>query len=274
MLTAAPGQTVTITQSGIPTGRSVGLTVQKAVNDTIAIGRSTTTVVERPAGSGNYVGTFVAPVEPDVYLIVLDWNNGHPTPTTSVVEELQITSAADLVDTGLGEIADRLKVAIGSKSFTALLDDPSFGSAGISLAIETVKARVMQSPPSAANEATLPSAVLSYLAKLAGLELMGAIRSYWMEQPQSVASGNDPTETVNYPNRIEVLKALEADLLRQAYAEQALAISLITDPVLSPMTGPAIDETDDMHHITRDPRCFPRESTFPYREGDLIGRRW
>lgn len=274
MLTAAPGQTVTVTQSGIPTGRSVGITVQKAANDTIAIGRSTTTVVERPAGSGNYVGTFVAPVEPDLYLIILDWNSGHPTPTTSIVEELQITSAADLVDTGLGEIADRLKVAIGSQSFMALLNDPTFGSAGISLAIETVKARVMQSPPSTANEATLPSVVLSYLAKLSGLELMSAIRGYWASQPQSVASGNDPTETVNFPNRLEVLRALEADLLRQVYDEQGLAISLLPDPILSPMTGPAIDECDDMHHVTRDPRRFPREHTFPYHQGDLIGRRW
>lgn len=265
MLTASPGQTITISQSGIPTGQVVGVTVQKAVSDTVAIGRFTSGVVERPAGSGNYVATFVVPVEVDLYLIVMDWSGGTPTPTTSIVEELQVTSLASLADTGLGAVADRVRVALGAESFQGLLDSPQLGSASIALAIEVVKARVMTNPPAQADEGTLPLVVLSYLGKLAALELMPAVRDFWMSQTQSVFSGNDPTETVNYPSRVEMLRSLEDSLLRQVRADQALAISLVDQPLLLATGGPLISEAVDMRRVTRDPSDHPRQRDFPYR---------
>src|SRR4051794_39173519 len=139
MVTVAPGETLTIAQSGIPTGRTVGVQLIKAATGAVALGRSTTGVVERPAGSGNYPATFVAPVEADLYLIVLDWNNGTITTTTSKVEELQVTSSAAAADTGLGEIADYAKMAIGGESFTLLLESPNYGASFISLAVDVVK---------------------------------------------------------------------------------------------------------------------------------------
>jgi hypothetical protein len=48
LLTAGPGETVTIAQSEIPTGQVVGYQVIKAVSGSVAIGRTTTGVVGAP----------------------------------------------------------------------------------------------------------------------------------------------------------------------------------------------------------------------------------
>jgi hypothetical protein len=189
LLTAGPGETVTIAQSGIPTGQVVGYQVIKAVSGSVAIGRTTTGVVERPAGSGNYVATFVAPVEVDLYLIVIDWNAGVITTTKSKVEELQITSAVAQAATGLGLVGDYAKANLGGETFQLLLESANYGSGYVDLAIQSVEARVVSAT---LDEATLPVAVLSYLGKLVALELMPAAIDLWNNRPQSRSIPSEP----------------------------------------------------------------------------------
>jgi len=277
VLQAAPGSPLTISQSGIPTGQVVGVQVQKAASSTIAIGRFTNGVVERPAGTGNYVATFVTPAEPDLYLIVLDWNNGVLIPTKSIVEELQVSALVAIEETGLGAVADYVRLYLGGETFQGLLDSTKFGSSRVGLAIETVKARVMSSPPATIDEDVLPGVVLSYLAKLAALELMPAARDYWTSIPQSQSTGDDPAESVTYASREQMLDDLASDLLRQIRADEALALSLIVGPILpNTSSGPSIDECDDDldHHVTRDPRHFPREHSFPYHHTYATYGEW
>lgn len=269
MLTAGPGEVITIAQSGIPTGQDVGYQVIKAVSGSVAIGRTSTGVVERPAGSGNYVMTFVAPVEVDIYLIVLDWNAGVINSTKSKVEELQVTSAVMQEETGLGLVADYAKANLGGETFQILLDSANYGSGFIALAIAAVEARVSNV---AINESLLPVVVLSYLGKLVALELMSAAIDVWNNRPQAKSIASDPVETVTYPNRSTMLGDLANRLLAGARAEQALALRLLPDSrLLDASTGPAIDE-GDCGHVTRDPRLFPREHEYPYRTGVYAGQ--
>lgn len=270
MIIAGPGEAVTLSVDGIPTGEVVGYQVMKAATGTVAVGRTTVGVVERPSGSGNYVATFAAPVEADLYLIVLDWNGGVITTTKSRVEEMQVASATAQAETGLGLIADYVKTFIGGETFDLLVGSPSYGSAYVSIAIETVKARVMEDPLLTSQEGTLPVVVLSWLGKLAALQLLPAAADAWSTRAQSRSVGSDPTEIVTYPSREAMLKLLADRLLADARAEEALALSLIPSArLLSTSSGPAIDE-DAGQHVTRDPRLFPREQCYPFGRGGAL----
>jgi hypothetical protein len=273
MVIVGPGETITVSQSGIPTGQTVGIQVIKAATGAVSLGRFTIDVVERPSGSGNYVSTFVAPVEADLYLVVLDWNNGVLTPTKSVVQEMQVTSSVLQADTGLGEIADYVKTYIGGETFTLLLESPNYGPSFISLAIDVIKHRMMTSVVLTINENTLPVVVLSYFGKLAALQLMSAVRDIWSTKAQSKALGNDPVETISYPSRTAILDAIEESLLRQVREEQAAVLPLIPTPnLILASRGPAIDEDEDDGRVTSDPRVFPRLYEFPYRDGVIFSR--
>jgi hypothetical protein len=216
------------------------------------------------------VATFVAPVEVDLYLIVLDWNAGVITTTKSKVEEFQITSTVSQAATGLGLIADYVKTFLGGETFKLLFESADYGPGYITLAIETVKARVMSDPLLTSDEGTLPVVVLSYLGKLGALQLLPAAADLWSTRAQSRSVGSDPTEIVTYPSREAMLKLLAERLLADARSEEALALSLIPSArLLSTSSGPAIDE-DAGQHVTRDPRQFPREQDYPFgRNGSL-----
>lgn len=267
MFEAGPGETITITQSGIPTGQSVGYQVIKAATGSVAIGRTEAGVVERPSGSGNYIATFVVPVEADLYLIVIDWNNGVITTTKSKVEELQVTSAVAQDATGLGLIADYTKTFIGGETFKLLMESESYGPAYISIAIGVVKARVMTTVISTVEEDTLPVVVLSYLGKLAALQLMSAAADIWSDRAQAKSVASDPVEVITYPSREAMLKMCAERLLIGISQEQALALSLMpTARLRSTASGPSIDE-EALGRVTPDPRQFPRQHEFPYRGG-------
>jgi hypothetical protein len=269
MDTVGPGETITVVQSGIPTGQSVGYRVTKAVTGAVAIGRTTTGVVERPAGSGTYVATFVAPSEADLYLVTLDWNAGVLTPAKSVTSELQVTTSAAQIDTGLGEIADYVKTALGGDTFTALLESSNYGPSHIALAIDIIKNRVMIVPTPTADENTLPSIVLSYLGKLAALELRTAVIDLWADKAQSRSFGNDPAESLTFASRENMLKMLFDALLAAANKEAPIAIPLLPTPRLEDSSaGAAIDEEANSR-VTRDPRQFPRQHEYPYRDGNV-----
>jgi len=272
MNVVGPGETITVSQSGIPTGKIVYLQVIKAATGSVVIGRSSTGVVERPAGSGIYVATFVSPVEADLYLVILDWSlTSTLSPSTTVSEELQVTTAAAQAETGLGEVADQLKMALGGESFKMLLDAPNYGPSFISLAIETVKARVMTVTLASVDEASLPLVCLSYLGKLAALEVMNAVYDVWQTLPQSKSVGNDPTEVVSYPQREAILNALKERLLSAIWSEQALALRLMPNARTNDASVmPAIDEDDDCK-VTADPRQFPSYADFPYKRGSVVG---
>jgi hypothetical protein len=264
MITAGPGETITITQSGLPTGRVVGYQVIKAASGTIAIGRTTASVVERPAGSGNYVATFSAPVEVDVYLVVIDWNAGVITPSTSKVEEMQVTSTINQEETGLGPVADYTKTALGGETWRLLMDSEHYGPGYIALAIETIKARVMMTSLPSSLESTLPIVVLSYLGKLTALQLMTAAADVWSFEAQSRSVGNDPVEITTYASREAMLRLKSDWLLAQASKEMPLALQLLPDARLpSNSAGPAIDE-DAGQRVTPDPRTFPRQPYYPF----------
>lgn len=258
---------IVVTQSGIPTGQAVGFQVIKAATGSVTIGRTAIGVSERPAGSGNYVATFSAPVEADLYLIVFDWNAGVITPTTSKVEELQVTTSVAMINTGLGEIADYVKAFLGGESFKLLVQSANYGATFVSLAIDVVKNRVMAAPPATVNEGTLPSVVLSYLGKLAALELRMAVYDVWQREVQSQSFGSDPMEIVTYASREAMLKAIFDALLAAIRAEQPLAIELMPNPRLQDSSlGPSINEEANAH-VMPDPRSFPRQQDFPYRGG-------
>lgn len=263
MFLASPGQSITISQDGLPSGESVGYQVIKAATQSVVIGR-TLGVSEVPAGSGNYVVSFTAPVEADLYLIVLDWSDGFITPETSSVADLQVTTTAAAVMSGLGLVADQAKVAIGGSTFDGLATSMDFGTSFIQMAVDNVKARVMRFPPSTADEVMLPAILLQYLGKLCALELISAARDLWMTQAEQINIGNDPVENVTYPSRLGMLAAIEARLLDDTRSMWPQVLPIVDDPVAAGFTGPAIDEPEGMGHVTRDPRLFPREGSFPY----------
>lgn len=262
--TALPGQTITLTESGIPTGSTVGFQVLKAAGGSIVIGRTTIGTTELPVGSGNFVIAFVAPVEGDLYLVVIDWTGGVLAPATTRVQELQVQGIPAGSGTGLGAVADYAKTYLGGESWALLTNSVNYGSSAISRAIESMKARVFKVPPTTVNEAALPGIVLAYLGVLAALELIPATRDAWVSMPQSKSVGNDPVEVITYASRDNMLDKLAASLVTKAREMQRIAIPLIDGVRLfSVTTGPSIDEEDDKR-VTNDPRTFPTETNFPY----------
>lgn len=265
MFSVGPGETITIAQSGIPTGQTVGFQVIKAASGSVSVARTTVGVVERPSGSGNYIATFIAPPEPDLYLIVLDWNSGVINVSTSKVEELIVTSTVSQDETGLGPVADYTKTFLGGETFQMLVDSTNYGPGFISTAIEVVKARVSTVVISPSAEMLLPIVVLSYLGKLSALQLIPAAVDAWSTMPQSKSLGNDPVEIVTYASREAMLRLLQENLLRLAKVDEALALQLLPDArLLSTDSGPSIDE-EAYAKVTTDPRGFPRYDEFPYR---------
>lgn len=263
MQTTNPGSTTTVTFDGIPADAVVGFQVLNAATGLVAIGRTETGVVQRPPGSGNYVAIFVAPVEGDLYLVVADWSAGVLTPETSQVKELQVTTAVQVGESGLGIIADYAKPRLGGETWKSLRDSAEFGPSEITRVVELVKRRAMLNPPSADLENTLDPLVLDYLGILTALALIPAARDYWASQYISQSTGDDPTETVTYTNRSEMVDKLRDDLMRALPAAQALAIPLLDSPRLAAAdNGPCIDEDED-DRVMSDPRNFPRAVDFP-----------
>ena len=265
MLTATPGQTLVVTEDGIPSDAVVGFQVLKAASGMVALGRSTNGVVERPTNSGNYVITFVAPAENDLFLIVIDWSDGVLAPETTMVKELQITSSTVAAPSELGSIADHAKLSMGGEIWNGLLNSPNYGSSEIALAVATIKSRIFTVDIPTASESTLPELVLDYLGKLTALQLVPAARDFWANAYISITRGDDSSEVVTYPNRATLIDDLRDDLLRAVRALEPLVIPIIDNPrMIASTNGPAIDEDENSFYVTADPRTFPPAETFPY----------
>lgn len=263
METAKPGQTKIINVDGVPTGVTAGFQIIKAATGTVALVRTTTGIIERPVGAGNRVLTFVAPVEGDLYLIAVDWSDGVLAPETTRVVELQVTSDVQPGDSGLGAVADFVKMHMGGEIWKGLTGSINYGETFIARAIALVKERIFTNPPDVAGEDALPRRVLDYVAICAALELIPAARDYWGSQHISATTGDDPAESVTYADRAKLMDTLRDDLMRQLAAAQAAALPLIDAPVMRSVDdGPAIDEDDD-YRSTEDPRAFPNANDFP-----------
>lgn len=265
-----PADTFIAVFTGLQSGLSVGFQILKASTGSVQQARTIVGVVERPAGSGTYVVTGVAPSERGVYLIVIDWDNGNITANTSRSDKLEVSTTLAVTSSGLGPIADAAKSHMG-ETFDALAESEHYGTDFITRKIAVVKQRFMENPPSTADEEDLHELVIDYLGKLVALELMAPAIDYWKSRPTTVSTGNDPTETTSYTDPIKALEAIKETLLVQTRQEEATALSLTTTPRLrSTDDGPAIDELEDGLHVTADPRTFPSYQDYPTSRTTVI----
>jgi hypothetical protein len=102
-LQVAPGQTFTTTLQGGPSGLAgtIGVRILDNIGGT-ALARSTTAIVEFPAGSGFYMAQRTAPATPGEYSIVWD-AGGAITPSNTSSDDLTVTAVATpaVVATGM-----------------------------------------------------------------------------------------------------------------------------------------------------------------------------
>lgn len=276
-----PADTAVISFDELPTGlvgspTPIAVQIQRASSGTIVLARTTNGVVERPAGSGNYVVTLVSPSELDDYLVVIDWSAGELTPATSRVAQLRVTFTLPMEVSGLGPLADQARAQLG-KTFDALRNDPNYGPTQILGRVEVVKARTMTTPPAPSEEDALPLLVKDYLGRLIALELMPAAYAYWGRNPISTTTGNEPSESTTWPDPIKVLEGIEKYLLMTTRRDEAIVIPMLSSPRLREATdGPAIDEETDAK-VTSDPHCFPTYDEHIGRTlvgADTTRRRW
>src|SRR5687767_9561442 len=93
MIWAAPATSIEVTATGAATGLvgTIGVRIQDGQgNDTLA--RSTSGIVESPAGSGIYTATLTSPSIAGQYIVV--WDTGSVSPTTVAYDELTVTAHA------------------------------------------------------------------------------------------------------------------------------------------------------------------------------------
>lgn len=271
METTTPGQITTVSKSGIPTSAPVGFQIIKAATGAITLARTTLGVSEAPIGSGNYVASFTSPAEPDLYLIVFDWNAGAITPAASAVIQLRVESQDVPTTAALADIASYAKAHLGASTWTLLLDDEHYGSELIAQTISVTKANVFQNPP--ADESVLPVAVLNYLGLLVALHMTVPAAQAWASKPYSVSKGNDPVEIAVYTDRAKLIANLAGELRRKLGPAEMIALPLIDAPVPSATFGPAIDEQVFGARVTSDPRTFPHEHAFPYTDNGYFSEQ-
>jgi hypothetical protein len=101
MIAAAPGATFEASLQNAPTGLvgTIGVRIMDGQGATTTA-RTTTGIVETPAGSGIYVATLTAPTTAGTYQVV--WDTGSVTPSTTAVDDLIVTSTASAVSVPSG----------------------------------------------------------------------------------------------------------------------------------------------------------------------------
>lgn len=250
-----------------PSGATVGVQIRNAVSDLVEVGRTTTGVSEQPAGSGIFVFVGAAPASEGDYLVIADWNAGVLTDNLSEVKELRVSATVPVATSNLGAIADAAKSHLAS-IFDKLINSPSYGQSLVVGQIETIKTRVLKTPPATADEGSLNRVVVDYLGKLVALSLIAPATALLQDEIQSRSTGNEPLEIVTYIDRLKVLQALEEILLEQIQREEELVLTLLPDPVQTSIadTGPAVSVVGQK--VTDDPWSFPRIRDYPYHHRD------
>lgn len=265
MIESLPGDTVVTVIDGLPSGLTgvVGVHVERASNGTVVLARTTIGVVERPVGSGNYVATFVAPVEGDTYLVVGD--DDPAAPTVQRVVELRVSATVSVDPSGLGPIADAAKSHLGG-TFDGLVESDHYGASFVLGRVSVVKRRMMIDPPATADEGLLDELVIDYLGKLVVIELMPAAIDYWAHQYQSESIGNDPVELATYPDRLKAMEAIQELMITQTRRDEALVMEILAAGARlrkADSSGPSISEVDDCR-VTADPSDFPTYHEMQY----------
>ncbi len=160
-------------------------------------------------------------------------------------------------------VADYAKMHMGGENWAILTTSESYGMASVLLAIETIKHRVMVSPPPTPLESLLDPRLLNYLGILSAIALLPAARDAWASRTITQTIGNDPREITVYTDRAKGIDKILEHLLRQLPKVEAAAVPLLDPPLASAVARPGIDELDDFT-VTDDPRLFPPAESFPY----------
>jgi hypothetical protein len=154
-----------------------------------------------------------------------------------------------------GAIAERVRGVI-PVTWDALITDPRYGDGLLRSVIDTAKESVTGANLSPAAESTYPLIVIDYIAKVAALDLIPAGLDFWANTPISESlSGTEETRT--YESRVEALKALREELLRETRARQPEIANLIGFVRASGRAVPAINTMNDPF-LTPSPQEFPR----------------
>ena len=192
------------------------------------------------------------------------WTTTEPDKT--IGEEIYVE--ADPISSAplMASVADYVRMYLGAQTWdllTGVEQQVSYGAGTVTLAIETVKRRVMTNPPITPLESTLNPLVLDYLGILSALQLIPAAKDAWGSKIISSSVGHDPSEIKTYTDRAKLIEAIQDDLLRRLPAIQAIAAPHIDTPTpTANRSQPATDELYD-ERVTVDPRTFPPASTYP-----------
>lgn len=110
-----------------------------------------------------------------------------------------------------------------------LEEDHRLGDSLLQDIVESAKRSVLGTTVSVEDEETYDIRIQRFIAKLAALESISPAIDYWMNQKQSI-SATGTNETVSYTNRIEALRQIQEDLLRQITKDRAIIDDLLDTP--------------------------------------------
>jgi hypothetical protein len=196
------------------------------------------------------------------------WSYKWVTTDPNEVTGEKIHVVADTTD--LATIEDYAKVYLGGENWSIIYNSANFGPTSISLAIDTIKRRIMTNPPPTPGESALDPRLLDFFGILTALQLIPAVRDAWANRAISRSIGNDPAEVTTYTDRSLRIDNLRDDLLRKLPGIQAIALPFIDVPLAVQGSRMAIDENADSRRVTENPRTFPPARTFPYSPSDVL----
>jgi hypothetical protein len=157
-----------------------------------------------------------------------------------------------------GAIAERVQGII-PVSWDALSRDARFGEGLLRTTIDTKKEEIFGEVVTPVSESNYPLIVISYVAKLAALELINPAIDYWRNEPVSLVT-TGTNEQTSYTDPVAALEALRKSLLEQTRREWPLVKPLINFTRVSGAPRAMINTLDD-EFLTPSPQEFPR----PYR---------
>jgi hypothetical protein len=111
-----------------------------------------------------------------------------------------------------------------------------FGDSLVQDAIEENKIEIFNAAVPVANEVTYDIRVQKYIARVTALDLIPAAIDYWMNQRQSFST-TGTSENASYPNRIEALKNLAADLTARVAKDKPLIEEILDIPNVRPSSS-------------------------------------
>lgn len=185
---------------------------------------------------------------------------GYALPSQLRAETLEIpifiTDHGPGVGTETGAIVDGARMYMPI-TFSALQKDSRFGDAGMQRQADLVKRRVLGTTMAADQEESLDILILDYLSKRVALELINPGIDFWSRQLQT-ATSSQTSEVTSYPNMINSLKLLKANLCEQLasdWAEIQLLVPGTPNERIVPMPASSLM---GYRHVTRNPQASQR----------------